>query len=153
MSDSKRAVTYPTTHQYEQWSDRADELGYSSVSQYIQDMIEAGHKKFDATVKPDETNRELREQRNDLKDELDHARERIADLEEQLHQDERAAVREHVENNPGAEFGDIVQHVIDTAPERVNRHIDDLEGDALRAEDGEYYSADNDGDGEEVSGE
>ena len=141
MSESKRAVAYPTPDQYEQWSDRADELGYSSVSQYIQDMTEAGHKKFDAAVEPDETNRELREQRNDLKDELAHARDRVAELEEQLHRDERATVREYVEQNPGAEFGAIVQHVVDTAPERVNRHLDALDGDALRVEDGQFYPA------------
>jgi len=151
MSESKRAVTYPTNHQYEQWSDRADELGYSSVSQYIQDMVEAGNKKFGATVEPDETNRELREHRNDLKDELDRTRERVEELEEQLHRDERATVREYVEQNPGAEFGAIVQQVIDTAPERVNRHLDGLEGDALRVVDGSYYPADTDGGSKEVN--
>jgi len=148
MTESKRAVTYPTNQQYEQWSDRADELGYSSVSQYIQDMTEAGHKKFDARVEPDETNRELRQQRNDLKDELDRTRKRVEELEEQLHRDERATVREYVENNPGAEFGAIVQHVVDTAPERVNQHLDDLEGDALRVEDHHYYPDDEGEDSE-----
>lgn len=142
---SKRAVTYPTEAQYGQWSARADKLGYSSVSQYIQDMTEAGNKKFTATVEPDETARDLREQRNDLKDELAHARERVAELETRLHGDEQAAVREHVENNPGAEFGDIVQYVVDTVPERVNRHLDDLEGDALAVENGEFYPATGDG--------
>ena len=148
MSESKRAVTYPTNHQYEQWSDRADELGYSSVSQYIQDMVEAGNKKFDATVEPGETNRELRQQRNDLKEELAHTRDRVAELEEQLHRDERATIREYVKQNPGAEFGDIVQHVVDTAPERVNRHLDALDGDALRVEDDHYYPDDEGEDSE-----
>lgn len=141
MSESKRAVAYPTERQYEQWAERADELGYTSVSGYIQDMVEAGHKKFDATVEPDESNQELREQRNDLKDELAHTRDRVAELETRLHRDERGAVREHVENNPGAAFGDVVQHVVDTVPERVNRHIEDLEGDGLRVEDDRYYPA------------
>ena len=151
MTESKRAITYPTNQQYRQWSDRADELGYSSVSQYIQDMVEAGHKKFGATVEPDETNRELREQRNDLKEELAHTRDRVAELEEQLHRDERATVREYVERNPGAEFGAIVQHIVDTAPKRVNRHLDDLESDALRGVDGSYYPADTDADSGEVA--
>jgi len=102
-------------------------------------------------VEPDETNRELREQRNDLKEELAHTRDRVGELEEQLHRDERATVREYVEQNPGAEFGDIVQHVVDTAPERVNRHLDDLEGDALRGVDGSYYPADTDADSGEVA--
>ena len=148
MSESKRAVAYPTEQQYGQWSDHADELGYKSVSQFVQDMTEAGRKKFDATVEPDQTNRELRQQRNDLKDELDRTRERVEELEEQLHRDERATVREYVEQNPGAEFGDIVQHVVDTAPERVNRHLDALDGDALRVEDDHYYPDDEGEDSE-----
>ncbi|EMA44281.1 hypothetical protein C449_12163 [Halococcus saccharolyticus DSM 5350] len=139
-------MAYPTTDQYDRWKRRADEFDMS-VSEFIQSMVEAGLKKFDASVEPDETNRELREQRNEMKDELDRTRDRVADLEEQLHGDERAAVREYVENNPGAEFGEIVQHIVDTVPERVNRHLDDLESDALRAENGEYYPTDGDGGG------
>jgi len=133
-------MTYPTSDQYDRWKARADEFDMS-VSEFMQSMVEAGMKKFDASVEPDETNRELREQRNDLKDELAHARDRVAELEEQLHRDERSTVREYVEQNPGAEFGAIVQHVVDTAPERVNRHLDALDGDALRVEDGQFYPA------------
>jgi hypothetical protein len=43
----------------------------------MQSMVEAGMKKFDGSVEPDETNHELREQRNDLKDELDRTRSRV----------------------------------------------------------------------------
>lgn len=138
-SDTQPAMAYPTSEQYERWSQRADEFDMSK-SEFIQAMVEAGLKKFDASVEPDETNHELREQRNDLKDELDQTRSRVAELEERLHRDERAAVREHVENNPkGVAFSEIVQAVIDTAPERVNRHLEDLEGDALRVEEEAYY--------------
>lgn len=140
-SDTQPAMTYPTSNQYDRWKARADELDMS-VSEFMQSMVEAGMKKFDASVEPDETNHELREQRNDLKEELAHTRERVADLEEQLHGGERAAVREFVAENPGAEFGEVVQQVIDTAPERVNRHVEDLEGDTLRVEGNRYYPAD-----------
>jgi hypothetical protein len=53
-----------------------------SVSEFMQAMVETGLKKFDATVNPDETARELREQRN----ELDHARTRIERFETRLYQ-------------------------------------------------------------------
>jgi len=140
MSDSREtrsAWVYPTTQQYEQWEARADELDMS-VSAFIKSMTEAGMKKFDATVKPDETNRELREQRNDLKAELDRARERIDELEERLMDDERASIEDHVEENPGASFQNIVTHVRDTAPERVNRHLDAMEGETLSVVNGHY---------------
>lgn len=97
--DTQPAMTYPTNAQYARWKKRADELDMS-VSEFMQGMIEAGMKKFDATVEPDETPYELREQRNDLKDELDHARARIDRLENRLHRSERAAVSQYVEQNP-----------------------------------------------------
>jgi len=114
-------------------------------------MVEAGMKKFDIDVTPDETNQELREQRNDLKAELDRARERIAGLEDQLHHGERQAIREYVEANPGATYDDIVQHIINTAADRVTVHIDSLEGDDLRVETDDggtdlYYPAADGGD-------
>ena len=140
-SDTQPAMAYPTSNQYERWKQRADEFDMTT-SEFMQAMVEAGMKKFDASVEPDETNHELREQRNDLKEELAHTRERVADLEEQVHRGERATVRRYVEQNPGASFGDVVQQVVDTVPERVNRHIEDLEGDALRIEGDRYYPAD-----------
>ncbi|QUJ73661.1 hypothetical protein KDQ40_01120 [Haloarcula marismortui ATCC 33800] len=110
-----------------------------SVSEWMQAMIEAGRKKFDAQVEPDESAEQLRRQRNDLKTELERARERIQELETQLHHGEQAVIREFVEENPGATFEDITRHVIDTVPERVNRHLDELEGDALYVDDDGYY--------------
>lgn len=136
--DSHPTMTYPTDEQYSQWEDRAEELDMS-MSEFVECMVEAGLKKFDATVSPDETNRELREQRNDLKAELDRARDRIEQLEDELHHGERGAIRDYVESNPGASYDEIVQHVIDTAAGRVTTHLDGLEGDEIRVEDGLYY--------------
>ena len=141
MADTKRAVAYPVEEQYEVWESRADEMGYRSTSQFIQDMVEAGSKKFTAEVEPDETNEELRQHRNNLKDELDNARSRIQDLEEQLYNDEKAEVEKVIEENPGASFGEVVQEIVDTVPERVNRHLDDLEGDSIRVENDRYFPA------------
>ena len=113
-----------------------------SVSEFMQAMVEAGIKVdrgFELTMDRDETNRELREQRNDLKDELDRARRRIEALEDRLHRSERETVRRFVAEHPGATFEEIVQHVIDTVPERVNEHLEALEGDEVRIKDGAYY--------------
>lgn len=137
-SETQPAMTYPTQDQYDRWKQRAEEFDMS-VSEFMQAMVEAGLKKFDATVEPDETARELREQRNDLRDELDHARSRIEDLENRLYQGERAAVRDYVEENPGATYDEIIQHVVDTVPERVTKHLDDLEGEDVQVEDDRYY--------------
>ena len=137
-TDKKSAMTYPTPEQYEGWKDDAEEMDMS-VSEWMQAMIEAGRKKFDAQVEPDEDVQELRNHRNDLKDELEHARSRVRELETQLHDDERAVISEFVEENPGATFDDITRKVIDTVPERVNRHLDELEGDALYVDDDGYY--------------
>ena len=138
MTETKRAVTYPAEEQYEVWENRADELGYHSTSQFMQDMVEAGCKKFTSEVEPDETNQDLRQQRNDLKEELNKARNRINQLEEQLYDDERAKIERFIEENPGVSFPEIVQEVVDTVPERVNRHLDELEGDTIRSEGDTY---------------
>jgi predicted RNase H-like nuclease (RuvC/YqgF family) len=137
-TDKQPAMTYPTPEQYEGWKADAEEMDMS-VSEWMQAMVEAGRKKFDATVERDESAEQLRRQRNDLKDELEHARERIEELETTLHHGERETIRQFVKENPGATFGEIVQHVIDTVPERVNRHLDALEGDALHVDGDEYY--------------
>lgn len=142
-TDKQPAMTYPTPEQYEAWKAEAAEMDMS-VSEWIQAMVEAGRKKFDAQVTPDETAAELREQRNDLKDELDHARERIEKLEQRLHQGERAAIIEFVEENPGASYGEIGQHIADTVPERLTRHLDELEGDALAVDNDSYYPVEGD---------
>ncbi|WP_338756334.1 hypothetical protein V9T20_02330 [Halobacterium salinarum] len=137
-TDKKSAMTYPTPEQYQGWKDDAEEMDMS-VSEWMQAMIEAGRKKFDAQVEPDESADELRKQRNDLKDELGHARTRIEELETQLHHSEQEVIKEFVEENPGATFEDITRHVIDTVPKRLNRHLDELEGDTLYVADDGYY--------------
>lgn len=137
-TDKQPAMTYPTPEQYEAWKDDAEEMDMS-VSEWMQAMIEAGRKKFDAQITPDETAAELREQRNDLIDELEHARERIEKLEQQLHQGERGEIVTFVEDNPGASYGEIGQHLADTVPERLTRHLDDLEGEKLTIDNDSYY--------------
>ena len=139
MANSRHAATYLSEEQYERWQARAEEMGMS-MSEFIESMGEAGMKKFSATVEPDETNQELREQRRQLKDELDHARSRIQELEDMVYQGERRTIERYVESNPGATYDEIIQHIIDTVPSRVTTQLGDLEGDMLRYEDEGYYS-------------
>jgi ElaB/YqjD/DUF883 family membrane-anchored ribosome-binding protein len=141
--DYKQAATYPSEEQYERWQNRADDMGMRSMSEFVESMVEAGLKKFDAaSVEPDETNQELRQQRNDLKAELDRARARIEDLEDAVYHGERQAIKNFVDADPGASYDEIIQHVIDTVPERVTTHLDDMEGEDLRVENGCYYPRD-----------
>lgn len=144
MTDSHHVATYPTKEQYQRWKSQADDTGMS-MSEFIEAMAEAGMKKFNVDVEPDETNRELREQRNELKEELDRARDRIRELEDAVYHGERRTIQRYVQENPGATYEEIIQHVIDTVPKRVTTHLDDLESDALRYEDDGYYPTNSGG--------
>ena len=135
---SKQAATYPTEEQYRRWKARADEMGMS-LSEWLECMVEAGQKKFDASVRPDESVEELREQRNDLRQELGRARDRIEKLERKLHHGERGMIIDYVHSNPGAEFDEIIQHTMENTPSRVSNHMDDLVGSELVVEDEKYY--------------
>lgn len=138
MTETKTATTYPTEQQYERWKKEAKEEGMST-SEFIAAMTEAGMKKFDRHVETDEDAQELRRQRNDLKDQLQQSRERVRELEDQLHSGEREVLQQKIEENPGISFPELVQEVIDTVPERVNRHLDELEGDTIRSEGEGFY--------------
>lgn len=140
MSDYNHVATYPSDDQLARWEDHSEEMGFRSRSEFVEAMIEAGLKKFDtAGIEPDETNRELREQRNDLKAELDRARSRIQELEDAAYDGERQEVVEFIEENPGVTYDEIIQHIIVTVPERVTDHLEDLEGEKIRVEDDGNY--------------
>ena len=139
--DTQAAMTYPTQDQYQRWKKRAEELDMS-VSEFMQHMVEAGIKVdrgFEVDLERDESRQELREQRNDLKEELEHARTRIAKLENRLHRGERAALIEHVEDNPGVSHGNLGQHLMDTVSDRLPDYIEELEGEHIRIENDRYY--------------
>ena len=137
---------YPTDEQKERWNARAADLNMSN-SEFVQSMVEAGQKKFDATVELDEDIHDLREDRNDLKRELDRARNRIDRLRTKLSRGERRAIESYVEANHGASFEEIVQHLIESVPQRANMHLDTLEGEKLTRgpEDELYYPIQEDG--------
>jgi len=146
--DTQAAMTYPTVDQYERWKDRAAELDMS-VSEFVQSMVEAGikvDKGFEVELERDETRQELRAQRNDLRDELEHARNRIDELEEHLYCGERAALIDHVQENPGISHGELGQYLVDTVSNRLPDYIEELEGEEIRIEHGSendrYYPVD-----------
>lgn len=146
MSDGKERTTataYPNADQYEEWKDRAEEMGMS-VSEFIESMTEAGWKKFDATVDPDESQQELRKQRNDLRKELDRSRERIESLETALYNTERTEIKSWVADNPGVTHKEIVNHLMEDVGERAKIHLDDLEGIELEVRDGRWYAKEDD---------
>lgn len=136
--DTDMVTVYANADQHDRWKGRADDFDMS-VSGFVKAMVEAGLKKFDATVEPDETNTELREQRDDLKAELDHARDRINKLEDRLYRSDSAEIERFVERNPGTDFDDITAHLRATVPERANDHLDAMEGDSLEVHNDAYY--------------
>ena len=138
MAESKVATTYPTEAQYERWKKEAEDFDMST-SEFIKSMTEAGMKKFERHIETDEEASELRQQRNDLKDELERSRSRVRELEDQLHSGERQVLQQKIEENPGIGFGQLVQEVVDSAPERINRHLTELEGESIHSEGEGFY--------------
>ena len=136
---SKHVAAYVEDEQHERWKEQAEEMDMS-MSQWTQAMVEAGMKKFDRDVEPDESRDDLRRKRNDLRDELQRARDRIAELEQQVHTNERDALIEYVEENPGSRYPDIVQHIANSAGSRVTKLLDQLEGEEIEIdEEGRVY--------------
>lgn len=134
-----RVAAYPDEETKKRWLRKAEEMGMSQ-SEWVTAMVEAGLKKFSRDVQPDVTRDDLRRKLNDLRKELKRARDRIVELEEQVHLSEREAVLGYLEDNPGAEYRDIVQHIANTANSRVTQLLDRLEGDHIEIdEQGRMY--------------
>ena len=138
MSDRISIVLDEDT--YEKWSKKAEEMGMSN-SEWGRSMIRAGLKKFGRAVEPDKSRDDLRQQLNDLRRELRRARERVRTLEKQLHTSERQAVIDYLDENPGATFQEVLQHVTNTASARVPKILDQVEGDEIDIdEEGRMYT-------------
>lgn len=138
-AETQATTTYPSNQQHARWKQEAEAMDMS-LSEFIQAMTEAGLKKFDAEVTPDESVSELRRQRNDLKRELDRTRSRVAKLEEQVQTREREAILSFVDTHPGVELSEIIQELIETTSDRAPKQVEHLVTiGELRYEDGEYY--------------
>lgn len=136
--DTQPTMTYPTVEQHAQWKRRAEEMDMS-LSEWVASMAEAGHKKFDAQVEPEVTNKELREQRATWKREAERKQSRINELEERLHSTQRATVKRFISENPGVTFKEIVHKLTEKAGEHAQQHLDDLEGEGFREEGDGWY--------------
>lgn len=136
--DTQPAMAYPTKQQYGQWKEHADELDMS-VSEFMCSMVEAGRKKLEVDVEPDRTNQELRDQRNDLKKQLETARNRISRLEDELHNSERQALVKEINETPGITYAELTQEIGESVPDRVTKLLSSMEGTEIRREDGGYY--------------
>lgn len=136
--ETQAATCYPTTEQYATWKERAAAMDMS-VSEFMTYMVEAGWKKFDASVEPDEENAELRHQRNEYKEEVERYRDRVERLENLLLQTERAAIIEYVEENPGATAKEIIAKLGETVGERAAEQLDDLQGIEIEEREGGFY--------------
>lgn len=137
---SKQVATYIPDEEYEAWVKQAEEMGMSK-SDWIKSMVRAGQKKFNRDVEPTESRDDLRRRRNDLRRELQRARDRIEQLEGLVHRSEREAVIDYIDKNPGTQYGQVVQHVINSANSRVTRILDDVEGDEIEIdEQGRMYT-------------
>lgn len=127
--DKHHVAAYPKTDEYERWTARADELGYRSQSQFVQDMVRAGIRAdqgFDTQVERDESIEELRTERNKLKSELEKARGRLSELREQAYSPEREMLRQYLMENPDAEFSTIVEYMRARQPTRIHQILDGL---------------------------
>lgn len=140
-ANTQMAAAYPTNEQYERWKVQADEFDMT-VSGFISNMVEAGLKKFDLAVEPDHSNLELREQRDDLKAELDRKRDRIRRLEEQLYNSDAFEILRYIDENPGPYATEVIDHLKASVPKRANAHLEVLEGQMLAVEGGRYYLKD-----------
>jgi len=154
------ASCYPTEEQYERWKRLAEERGMTK-SDWMASMVEAGVKAqdgFEAGVGVDETAAELRDQRNELKDELEDARARLSKLESRVYGAERREAERFVRDNPGCSHAELVNHLQSTVPERVPTLTEGLViDDRGDGSDGYYHPGDEgepdtDGDAPYVTG-
>lgn len=140
--DTQPAMCYPHRQQYEEWQTRAERNGYNSLSQFMIEMIEAGSKEIEISVTLDENQAELRSQRNELREQLRKARNRIAELEKEVYSGERQEIINFLaEQTDGATFAEIVQHLVDDAPARVAQQLDEMEGEDLTRENNRYRTS------------
>ena len=62
-----------------------------------------------------------------MKAELDNAQQRIDSLERELQYTDQGAAIRFLEENPDADYPEVVEHVQDTAPDRVTRFFEEFE--------------------------
>lgn len=127
---SKQVATYVSEEQRKRWKKLADKREMS-LSEWVKAMTEAGLKKFDRQVSPDQTKAELREKCRQFMRDLQDARERIQTLERQVVESERESILKFIRENPGASYQEIVQHIINTTSGRVTKLLTEMDGEEV----------------------
>lgn len=125
---STTANCYPPESVYSRWQAAAAERDMG-MSEFMQSMVEAGLKADQGFVDPtslgaSDSVRDLRQQRADLRGDLEHARDRIEELESQVYDIEREELRRFVDANPGTSYDEILAHMRRTVPERLPDYIE-----------------------------
>ena len=141
MGESKQVTVYVPKEMVVGWDEERAELNMSR-SEYVQSMVCAGRKKFSLDHEVDETKRELRRERNELKNKLESARDDINDLEVRAYGGEREALIEVIEREPGITYADLVRELGNDLPARVSQHLDDIVGEQIERENNCFYPTD-----------
>ncbi|WP_336328335.1 hypothetical protein [Halovenus sp. HT40] len=115
-----------------------------SISDFITQKVEAGRKQLTIDESVDKSVQSLRRQRDDLQQEVDHLRERLEKLENELQRTAYGDIEEYVEEHPGASDAEIIQHIADSVPNRVVSHLDVLESESIKKTEEGYYPRDSD---------
>lgn len=135
---SEHVNAYPSEDQYARWEERREEMDMGK-SEFVISMVEAGMKKIDPIVNPDEEVRRLRDQRIELGEELRQCQSERRRLENKIdgmrdmwHHTDREALRRFVVDNPGTTYSEALEHIESTAPQRVGYHLDAMTGEHIR---------------------
>jgi hypothetical protein len=139
MPQGQHAATYVPEELLEDWDEMAEEMDMSR-SEWLLAMVEAGRKKFDRDIQPDESKRDLRRRNTELWNDYQEASEERDRLRKQLRLTEGRAIVEFVEDNPGCRYEEIAQHLVENQGSRLTKMLDAMNGDELEIdEDGHVY--------------
>ncbi|ELZ45907.1 hypothetical protein C463_05735 [Halorubrum californiense DSM 19288] len=134
MTEKHHIGVYTPQDRYEMWKQEADELGMS-MSQWANAMVEAGLKKFDRDIQPEESKSDLRKRNTQLWNDYEKVRKERDKLETQLHQTERRAIVEFVEENQGCRYKEIAQHLAKNRGSRLTKLLDALDGEEIEIDE------------------
>ena len=101
------------------------------MSQWANAMVEAGLKKFDRDIQPDESKRDLRRRNTELWNKYQELKEERDSLEKQLYQTERRTILEFVEENNGCRYKEIAKHLSKNQASRLTKLLDALDGEEI----------------------
>jgi hypothetical protein len=135
---TQTATTYPTVEQYERWKAEADKYDMS-MSEFIQNMTEAGMKEFTRETSEEEFY-EVRRQRKKYFRRLKEKENKIQNLEQQLNQTMRGDILDYIQENPGASHKEVVQYLINEVPDQVRGYLQNMiEEGSIREQNERYY--------------